>query len=115
MPSFLETADFLRMLLVLLRVGVFGLLVNALLESIVIFCPYSDPDVIFLLLLSFDNELLGLTDLFIEVYNDFVFLLIVKLSNGLTPSLNSFAFIIASPSISILRMMAIINRSSGII
>ena len=79
------------------------------------FYPYSEPLVIFLLLLSFDNELLGLTDLFIEVYKVLVFLLIVKLSSGLTASLNSLGFILASPSISILLMIAIINLSSGII
>ena len=111
---FLEKDYFLSMLLVLL-VGVFGLLLKALLDNIIMFCPYSEPVVIFLLLLSFDNELLGLTDLFIEVYKVLVFLLIVKLSSGLTASLNSLGFILASPSISILLMIAIINLSSGII
>jgi len=117
MLVFLE-ADFLRMLLVLLFEGVFGLLENALLVIIISFWQYSEPaltDVIFLLLLIFDKELLGLTDLPVNAYKDFVLLLIVKFSNGLTPSTNSLRLILASPSISILLMIPNINLSSGII
>ena len=86
----LREPDFLRMLLVLLRSGVFGLLEKAVLVIMRLLAPYSWPEVIFLLLLVFANELLGLTDFFNELYKVFELLLIVKLSNGLTASINSF-------------------------